>query len=111
MKNAVIGGFAAVAFVALAIGLDWPPKAKAVGPGFVENVNVSCGTSPTAISTASGKAPVSLACECDSAVAWGDSGVDVSTDYSAQTFSGNVRQLWCDAASATDCRCVALVGQ
>jgi hypothetical protein len=111
MKNALLGGFVAVAVAALAFGLEWPPKAKAVGPGFVENVNASCGTSPTAIAPASGKSPISIACECDAAVAWGGSSVDVSTDYSAKTFSGNVRRLYCDASSATACRCVALVGQ
>jgi hypothetical protein len=101
----VVGG------LMMAFGLDWPPKAKAVGPGFVENINVECGTSPTPIATASGKGPVALACECDATVAWGDSGVDISTDYNAQVFSGNVRQLWCDAAATTDCRCIAMVTQ
>jgi len=101
----------AVGGIMMAFGLDWPPQAKAVGPGFVENINVSCGTSPTAITTASGKGPVALACECDATVAWGDSGVDISTDYNAQVFSGNVRQLWCDASAATSCRCIAMVNQ
>ena len=90
---------------------EWPPRALAVGPGFVENINVSCGTSPTSIATSSGKGPVALACECDATVAFGDSGVDISTDYNAQVFSGNVRQLWCDAASATACRCIAMVNR
>jgi hypothetical protein len=113
MTNRHLLAACAVAIGAIVIGLggEWPPKALAVGPGFVENINVECGTSPTPIATSSGKGPVALACECDATVAWGDSGVDISTDYSAQVFSGNVRKLWCDAAAATDCRCIAMVTQ
>ena len=90
-------------------GRTWPPPAAAsIGPGAPENVNVTCGTSPTPIKPAS-KAMLSVTCECDAAVSFGDSGVDSSMDYSKNEFSGNVRSLYCDAGSSTPCRCLAMV--
>jgi len=109
IRNLIAFSALVTGIIVFGFGVDFPPKAYAVGPGFVENINVECGTSPTAIAPSSGKGPVALACECDAAVAFGDSGVDISTDYNAQVFSGNVRQLWCDASAATDCRCIAMV--
>lgn len=75
-----------------------------VGPAEVTNVTATCAATPTLIQVPNGQ--VALACECDSAVSWGDSGV-AGTDYSSDTFEGNVRRVYCLAADVA-CRCIAL---
>jgi hypothetical protein len=115
---------AIVAVVVLAaVAFGWPREAAAVpvgpiiaatqtaaagiGPGYVDNVNATCGATATLV-RASGQ--MSIDCECDSAVHWGQDSVTTSS-YSKITFGGNVGAVYClrPAAADVDCRCVALV--
>jgi hypothetical protein len=107
-SHAILAAGVLAAFAFLASGRTWPPAAYAsVGPGRPQNVNVTCLAAGNQVAAAYPNMQ-SIVCECTAAVSWGGSGVDDTTDYSSTTFAGNVKELWCEAASVA-CRCVAMV--
>lgn len=105
ITTAVSASQASEAARAAALAADAVPMAS---PGFLQDFEVTCGTSATDVRPAG--SAVSIACSCAGAVSWG--GASVTTgDYSKAEFSANVRFATCIAGSSTDCDCVAVTTQ
>jgi hypothetical protein len=115
----VLAGFVlGLGAIVFGFGVDWPAVARAaVGPGYVDSFEVTCGTASTLI-RADGQ--VSYSCQVPTGgadVYFGDSDVSSSANRggvasAGQTFGGDVREEYCAVASSTQViYCRAMVTQ